>query len=275
MVRKHSVYSVGTVAWGVVVFGLTVLVYSGQAAPFLTPSMFPLGGIPGFIAFVAGLLVAGALVIEWLQKRAWVGAGRQARLEPAERTLYSKPDLVGTVDGRPVRVRTMKRHSGGGGDSESSTEMVTVVETDLDHTPEEGLVIGGQGEDAPSGMGSMALDLEAQTVGEFAVVGEPAGIAPEVVTQRARSALAEPDLNDAVLAGEASSILLAGVPSFGGGVGGSLSDGLESRLTEAVPGDADMVRTETSGVLLDAEEMAAQIDAVTAVAQEFEQATAS
>lgn len=229
-------------AWALVVFGGTVAVFSGRAAPVVTPETLPIGGPIGLFAFAGGLLVAGGVVIALLKRRAWRRAGRRANLEPEGGGLLGNPALVGTANGRTVRARTIKRQTSGGGESGSSTSTFTVV--------------------------------EAETVGEFAVVSSSTELARDTLTARAKNELREPALLESVLVGNASDVLGEAVPDSDGFLTGPLTEGIERKLRDEMAGDAGTVRVETKGTILDSEELARQIAAVAAVADGFESATA-
>lgn len=272
MVRTNSLYTAAQLGWALVVFGLTAAVFSGRAAPYLTPSMLPVSGLAGFLAFPVVLIVAGVVIITRLKTQAWKRTGQRATLTPDGTSLVGYPDLVGTHDGRAVRARTLKRRTGGDGDDGSSTSTFTVVETDLEDSAEAGLVIGHREDGAPPIVDDLPVEIATASVGEFTVVGESTPLADDVLTSRARSALAEPSLNGSVLVGNAAEVLLKGVPEADGMLAGRLTDGIKHKLARAIPGDDATVRTETEGVLLDGAEMSAQVTAVTAVADSFERA---
>lgn len=272
MVRKHSVYQAVLFGWALLVFGSTIAVYSGEAAPLVTPSMLPVSGPIGFLALPVGLVVLGAIVVEQGKARAWRTVGRHVDLSAEGGGLLGKPDLVGVKNGRRVRVRTTERKTGGG-ESGTNTATFTVVEASLERKADDGLVLGHQSDGNPVDVGSTPVDFETQTKGDVAVVGGTPELRDEVLTSRVESALAKPALNDAVLAGNALADVLEAVPSGGSGITGSLTEGIASSLEEKIPGGADGVRTESKGLLLDSAELAAQLDAVTTVADAFEDAT--
>lgn len=273
MVRKKSLYSLGTFAWATVVFGATVAVYSGQTAPQVTPEMFPVSGPFGMFGFAAGLFVVGAIVIWQLKRRAWRRAGRRANLTAEGGGLLGSQDLVGTVTGRAVRARTIKRRTSDGGEGGSNKTTYTVVEADLDERAAEGLVISTGGGEM-SDIGGLSVDLETETVGDFGVVGSTADLAGDTLTTRVRNALDEPTLLDSVLVGNASDVLLEAVPDSDGAIAGRITDRIKSKIEGEMAGDAGTVRTETRGLILDGAELDRQITAVTAVADEFEASTA-
>lgn len=272
MVRKKSIYTIALFAWGLVVFGATVAVFSGRAAPTVTPDMLPIDGPFGMFAFAAVPLLAGGAVIGLLKRRAWRRAGQRANLTPEGGGVFGTPTLAGTVNGRPVRARTIKRRTGGGGEGGSNKSTFTIIEADLDDHATDGLVIGAGDGDVP-GFSDMPVDIEAESVEGFAVVGTSDELAGETLTTRARNQLRQPALLDSVLVGNASDVLLEAVPDSDGFLAGKLTDGIEQKLQEELAGDAGTVRAETSGLILDSEELANQITAVATVADEFESAT--
>lgn len=121
VIRKHKLYQLAMLGWGVVVFGITVLTISGNARPYLSPEALPVDGPFQFVGVAAVLVVLGILVILRLWRNAWKRAGEQAGLSPRGGGLRGKPGLVGTVDGREVRAHAVKRETGdGGGESGAS-----------------------------------------------------------------------------------------------------------------------------------------------------------
>lgn len=273
MVRKSSLYTVVLFAWALLVAGGTVAIFSGRAAPVVTPETLPVSGPIGMVAVAGGLLVVGGVVIVLAKRRAWRKAGRKVGLTPEGGGLLGAPTLVGTEHGRTVRARTVKRQTGSGGESGSSKSTFTVVEADLDETATEGLVISTGEEDAAD-IGDMPVDFETDTVGEFSVVGTSEKLARETLTTRARNELHETARLEEVLVGNASDVLLAAVPESDGLLTGALTDGIERNLRDEMAGDAGTVRVETKGMILDSEELDRQITAVAAVADGFESATA-
>lgn len=273
MVRKTSLYTVVLFAWALLVFGATVAVFSGQAAPLVTLEMLPVSGPIGLFAFAGGLLVVGAVGITLMKRRAWRRAGARANLTPQGGGLLGNPALVGTADGRPVRARTIKQQTSGGGEGGSRKSTFTVVEADLGEPATEGLVISPGGGDTAD-IGDVPVNLETETVGEFAVVGNSEGLARDTLTTRARNELREPALLESVLVGNASDVLLEAVPDSDGRLAGALTDGIERKIREKMAGDAGTVRIKTKGMILDSEELDRQVTAVAAVADGFESATA-
>jgi len=276
VIRKHNLYRLATLAWGLVVFAVIVLTLSGNARPFLTPDALPIDGPFQMVGVAVVLVVAGALVIDRLERRAWTAAGERAGLSPRGGGLRSRPDLVGTVDGREVRARTVKRKTGGDGESGSSTTTFTVVETALAEPTDRGFIVTAGG--APTaGTEDLPVDLADRltTVGDVAVLGEPGEFAREALTPRAQNAIAAADSLEGVHVGESADVFLEAIEASGGGLAGSMVGLMETKIKERMPSDAGSVATERKGVVLDAEDLAARAEAVAAVADGVEAALAA
>ena len=274
MIRKHNLYQIATIAWGVLVFGVVILTISGNARPFLSPEALPIDGPIQMVAVAVALTALGFLVIRQLEKRDWTAAGKQAGLSPESGSVIGNPDLVGTVDGRTVRARTESHNVGGGGESGSDTKTVTVVETDLSEPTERALIVTPGG--APTAGGDdLPTDLADQmtAVGDVAVLGESEDLAYDVLTPRARDAISRLDTTDGVHAGKTVNIYLDAVEDASGGVAGSFAGLMADKLADRMPGGAEKVGTEIEGVVLNGAELERRVDAVAAVANGFEEAT--
>lgn len=273
MVRKNTVYSLSTVVWVMAVFGATLAVLLGETAPYVTMSMLPVEGPVPMFGAAAALAIAGALVVGRLKKRAWRRAGREANLT-SEGGLFGTPDLVGDRGGRPVRVRTITRKTGGGGGEAggSSKTTYTIVEADLRGPAREGLIVGLDDGDLGD-FGSGAINAETDSTGEFSILESAPGLGGAVLTGRARNVLAGPTRTDSVLAGNASGVFMDEIPEADGMVGSLFTKGAEKMVDEGIAGDESTVRAETKGLLMDGKEIARQVEAVVAVADEFEATT--
>lgn len=259
-------------AWGVLVFGATVTVFSGRAAPLFTPEMIPMSGPLSLFVFAASLLAVGGTAIWLLKRRAWRRAGRGANLTPDGGGLLGNKTFAGTVAGRAVRAKTITRKTGSSDEGGSSKTTYTVVEADLDEPATEGLVIG-TGSDGMGDIGNLPITLETDTVGQFAVVGTSEELAQDTLTPHAEDALREPARLDLVFAGNAADVLLEPVPDSDGALTGRLTDGIEKKVRNRLAGDAGTVSTQTKGLILDSDELDRQTRAVAAVANEFETAS--
>lgn len=272
LIRKHTLYQLTGIAWGVVVFGVVILTISGNARPFLAPDQLPIRGPLNGIGVIAVLWFLGAGVIFQLEKRSWKRAGKEVGLSPDARGgIIGKPDLTGTVDGRDVRARTVSRNVGGGGESGSNEETFTVVETDLSDPSDQGLIVlGGK---STIGADDVPVDLaeQATTVGGVAVLGGADDVARDVLTPRAQDAIQRVD-TITVHAGETADIYSNTVQEATGSIAGSLMNLMEDKLADRIPGDAGTVSTEKKGVVLNGAELERQAQAVVAVADGFEDA---
>lgn len=275
LIRKHALYQLAAIAWGVVVFGVVVLTVSGNARPFLAPDALPVDGPLQLFAVTVALIALGVAAILRLETRSWKAAGKQAGLSPRGRGgIVGKPDLVGTVDGREVRARTESRAVGGGGESGSDTAKFTVVETGLSEPTERGLVVTA-GESPTTGLEGVSADLADQltTVGDVAVLGESEAFARAAVTPRVQNALAEADSLDGVHAGESADVFVDAIEDSGSGLAASMVGIVENEIRDRLPGGPETVGTDTRGVILDGDDLEAHARAVVAVADGFENAS--
>lgn len=274
LVRKHRLYRIAVIAWGVVVLGFVVLTISGNARPFLSPDALPIDGPLQMVGVTVALIVLGALLILQLERREWKAAGKRAGLSPRGRGgIIGKPDLVGTVEGRQVRARTESRAVGGGGDSGSDSSTFTVVETDLAEPTERGLIVTA-GSSPTAGMEDVPVDLANQlvTVGDVTVLGGSESFAQAVVTPRVENALTGTNTIEGVHVGESADVFLEAIEASGGGIAGSMMGLVEGRIRERMPGGPETVGTERKGVILDGADLEARARAVVAVADSFERA---
>lgn len=272
MVRKSSIYSLATVVWMFATFGITVAILSGEAAPIISPSELPGSGPVKFFGVPVVLIAVGATVISRFEKRSWRTAGRRAGLTPEGRSLIGKPDLTGTVDGRSVRVRTISRRTGGGGESGSNKTTFTVVETELREPVENGLVIS-EADTGEITVGAADAGAETVTVGDFRVLGGSENLVRDLLTQRVQSALRDPARLDSVTVGNAAGIMADMIPDADGMITGMLTGGMKKKLKDKYDDDATTVSTETKRAVLDGDELRRQAAAVAAVADEFESLT--
>jgi hypothetical protein len=256
------------------VIGSVITIRSGNAEPYVSPGELPFDGPVGMFGVAAGLVIAGVLVVNRLQKRSWVRAGRRTNLAPTDGTLVGKPDLEGTVDGRTVRAKTVKRKTGdSGGEQGSSYNTFTVVETDLARPADTGLVLGPAGGSAFDS-GAVTVDLSAQmaTVGDVAFVGDE-DLAREVVTTRVSDALGAAGGVDPVFAGDTDDIVTAAIPEPDGLVAGALADKMQETVENRFPGSPETVSIERPGVVLDPTELEENASAVAAVGDSFDRTT--
>lgn len=270
MIRRSTRYDLAKLGWGVLSVGGAVFLYSGQAAPTVTPAQLPGEPFHGLVAGVA-LAAVGVLLVSVRETGAWKAAGRRAGLSPDGGGLFGRPDLAGTVDGRTVRVRTVKRRTGSSNEGGSSKTTYTVVEAELDRPAEEGLIVtpasGGQ---TVSTSASYRIDADRADVAdeELAAVGGPEDVARAVVSGRAREPLVAVD--DLVYVGDAAGALKDAT----GDVSGSrIGSWIQGEAADRVPGDPSVVSVETKGLVLSGDRLREQAEAVVATADAFEDAT--
>lgn len=257
MVKKGEIYWLAKILLPLVAFGGVFVVYSGVVVP--SP------GVPsGDTGVLAVALVAAAVVFAVtavLATRPWRAAGSEAGLSADGLGIVGEPTLTGRRRGRDVRVRTTKRKTSASAADRSGEEKFTVVEADLQGPADAGAVVGAGDFD----FGDEGRTHQHRENGMKAVSDDSA--APEVLlTGDARTALEGIDLDDKVYAGDAAGLLT----DTGGGGLAAMARGLAKGR---VPGDAGTVTHETKGVELDGEAMDRRLEAVVAVAEEFETAT--
>jgi hypothetical protein len=253
-----------------------IAAYSGNAEPYVAASEMPGEPWYAFVA-IAVLLVAAALTSRVLTTRAWTTMGRRANFSPAGGgSPLGKSDLVANIRGRTVRARTVSRKRSDG-DQGSTRVTFTVVEADLEDPTDAGLLLGRTGDDGTvTGTDVGGGTLQTRRVGDdFVVVGESStAFAEQLLTPRARDALADVDDLGTLTVGDPSGVVADAIPeqsdSF---VGGVVENKMAELIERAIHGDRNRVANETRGVLLDSHELARQAEAVAALADALEDAT--
>ncbi|MEF8894485.1 hypothetical protein [Halodesulfurarchaeum sp.] len=278
LIRKHRLFQLAIIAWGVVAFGVMIVTISGNARPFLTPDQLPFGGGPiGGILFVVVFWGLGAAILLLVEKRSWKRAGERAGLSPSGFSwIVGKPDLVGTVDGREVRVRTESRDVGSGDESGSSEQTFTVVETTLSEPADQALILTG-GAVPRAGMENLPANIDGQmmSLGDIAVLGESEDFARDILTPRAREAMQGLEPSDGVHVGKTADIYAEALREAGGTLAGSVAGLMETKFADRMIGDAETVGTDRKGVVLDGAEIERRAQAVAAIANGFEDASES
>lgn len=274
-----------------VVLGGGIVVGSGQAEPFLSPSDIP--GGPG--ATFAGMIVGVVVVIygiDHLQAGVkgdeWEAAGRHAGLQPdGDGGIWSLPDLTGTIDGRAVRARIQKHRIDSSNDNSPEIGF-TVVEAELDGPAADGLVAGIDGGTIEAPIGtlefedmvenvSVAEELTAVEAGDLVVVGTSEAAARAITDGSAGEAVRSLEKLNLVYVGDASGVVASFTEARNEEIeeaGGSIFEYHVDNLVERVPADAATVTVETQGTIRNADELRRHVVAALAVADAFEEATA-
>lgn len=279
MANKSGLYGLLQFGWVLAVAGTVVVILSGNAEPYVSASQLPR---PLYVtgALAAAAVVAGLLVVSYLENQSWRTAGEAAGLAPESSSALSavgigpKPDLTGTVGGRPVRVRTESRRTSQQSEGDSKHTTYTVVETDLTESTDRGVIVTRQpgGDAGPDrtdvgnvGFRNVAVD------GEFATVEGSEDLARTVVSGAARTDLLDLEAGTMVLAGDAVGTLREALPEMSGSslVGGAVGD----TLSDAFPETTTAVAVQTEGLVLDGTTLERQVRAVVAAADAFEGAT--
>lgn len=275
-----QLYDAAQGLWVLLSIGAIVVVYTGNAEPYLAATQLPGSSSSPELA-LAGvgvvLLLVGVLPIQLRKRRVWKRMGRGIGLAPTGGGLLGKPDLTGEVRGRPVRVHTTKRKTSKG-DQGTTSVTVTVIEADLSEPTDVGLMIGRKpaGERAgKTDLGSAAVQNVA--VGDrFTVTGtDVEDLAKSTLTAEARDALLNVESLETVTVGDPTGTVMNAMPDMSGSFLGNMAENrLDEKLRERFAGDASTVAHEQRGVLLDADGLEQQVTAAVAVAESFENATA-
>lgn len=248
----------------VVLSGGLVVAYTGVAAPTVSPAELPGSPLAGFVAAMA-IVFAGFGLSSYLDRRAWKHVGQTVGLQSAgSLNPLTEPDMTGTVDGYPVRVRT---YSTGGG-SEGSNRTYTVVEATLRNAVEwSGMVGVRDGWDAAEmpDLGS----TQAVTVDGFVVWGDVSdAVAEDLLTQRVRNALTE--VGRPVAIGETEQLvvgaMLEELPDEAESMGQTFAEGMLNLADDGDDGPTTHAEVRDQGVCLDERELERRIDAATTVA---------
>lgn len=240
---------------------------------------------------LAGSLAAGVAVGSWyvfgrLRIRRWYAIGTQAGLTPdgsstvvsrvgtivsGPRAVSPLPDLTGTVHGRTVRAKTYAV-SEGSPETGSNSENFTVVEAELDGPTGMSAVLAPRAAGAATALDVLPGGLDMVTVDdEFSMVGDSSvAHAEEVLSARAREALLDLPAPVALYVGDPTDAVVSALPDEMGMVMSFAAGALEERLREYPAFDADTVSTNNAGLLLDADELERQAEAVAAVAEAVE-----
>ncbi len=275
MGRKHLVYKIVLVVWLFASVGVILAAYDSSFGPDL-PQPPQFAGRGTVFVVIAAAWVGGLVVLKVVRNRDFHSTGRQAGLEPTGSGLLGLPDMTGTVRGRTVRVRTVKRKlSSTGGSQGSSKEFYTVVEADLDRPAEAGVIVTpASGARTSSTRTTVEVTPEEADVvdQDLAAVGTSEAVTRAVLSGRSREALLALDDLDLVYVGNAAAALGEEPADTSDSMLGSMV-GKGNAVIDRIPGDADRVSVETYGLVLDADRLRRQAEAVAAVAEAFEEAT--
>lgn len=291
---KAKLMEAATPAWFILVMGLAIALYTGQAEPYVSPSQLPGGPLYMFggavVAFVAGLFVISSIDSR-IKSGQWKQVGKQANLTPERGgALSGKPDLTGTVDGRPVRARTLSRTRHGSGDySSPTTDTFTLVETDLDRPSEQGLIIAPDGGKIVTESSSISIDAEAAQmheaglavlqVDDVTIVGHDEIVARKIATGRSGDALQSLEAN-LVYIGDATRVVNSYLQNAGpedSGLGNALLRKMarreEGAFDDRIPGDGSTVSIEAVQFVTDSARLREWTEAVVDIAEGYEEAT--
>lgn len=268
MIRKHSVYQLAILAWGLVTAAAVILVVSGNARPHVSPDVIPYGG-PGAFGLIAVVWLGGAFVVGRLEASSWKQMGRRVGLAPVGRSLFGKPDLAGTVDGRAVRAYTYSVKKGGG-DEGSSSVTYTVVEAEL-RAPESNGYVLAHG-DAELVDDDVPEEIQRKDLGgAFFLIGDvSADDGRRLLTGRVQDALGGSSGPGAVVVGDPTDAVMSAFPDDVGLLGSMVESGLRSKLEDRRSFAAGTAAHDGRGLILDPATLEARIAAVVATADAHE-----
>lgn len=266
MIRKVTLYKLALFAWALLSAGVTIAAFTGNAEPYVSTPPLVVGEFTPILV-IAGAWIAGRTVVKLLKIRDWRATGRRPNLGPAGGGLL--PDLTGTVGGRTVRARTVKRRAST--DQESSKTIYTIVEADLDG-PSEGGVVIGPADGVETAWGSVWYSPEEADVADekLAAKATSESVARAVTTGRSREALLAMDDLDVVYAGNVRGVVTAGMGDMSENPKG---EQFADQVADRFPGDASQVSIESRKLVLDADRLRRQTEAVAAVADALQAAT--
>jgi hypothetical protein len=255
------------------------LVYAGVAEPYLSPPPLVFGPVDVLLVMVGGALL---LRLAWpprhLRSRYWAATAAEAGLSVEDAGLFAAPTAVGTVRGRRVRARIGSNAALKTGTSLNVGVRFTAVEADLPEPAAEGVVLGPTDQDVlmtPYDVAAFA-DAEAEAL---VATGTADGLADAVVGDRVRGALAEVDSLNQVYAGDAQAVgdAMPEDDRIPWGTYPGVTTQVDAAHDETMAGGdwlggADWVSHVSRGTVLDGEALRAQLVAVVAVADAFEDA---
>jgi hypothetical protein len=293
---KGVFYRVAMAVWIVLVIGVGLSVGEGYTEPWLTISDFP-GGSNGALAATIGAVLAGVVVIGFLERRdeakQWEAAGRQAGLSPVgDGSSDGALELTGSIDGRPVTARYVNRREKQGYEgrhqagNKGPTRRVTytVVEAELSGAADGGVIAAPPSRGGGSARGSGMLGIgdtsetDSGAEGVFTVAEDglflmgtpPAAVEAVSNGQSGRALRAVRDFQIAAV-GDASGVAARLTEETGGSMFGF---GMGDVILKDVPSDETMVYVETMASIRDGDELRRFAEGAVAVADAFEEATA-
>jgi hypothetical protein len=273
----------------VLVIGAGFSVSEGYTEPWLTISDFP-GGSNGALAATIGTVLAGVVVIGFLERRdeakQWEAAGRQAGLSPVgDGSSDGALELAGSIDGRPVTVRyEYRREEQGnegrhqsvrsGGDTSTRRVTYTIVEVELSGAADGGVIASpaslGIGDTSETDSGAEGVFTVAED-GLF-LMGTPQAAVEGVnegVSGKALRAIRDLQI---VTVGDASDVAARLTEEVDGR--SMFGIGVEDVIAKDIPKDETTVYVETMASIRDGDELRRFAEGAVAVADAFEEATA-
>jgi hypothetical protein len=286
---KKVFYRVALATWVVLVIGAGFSVSEGYTEPWLTISDFP-GGSNGALAATIGTVLAGVVVIGFLERRdeakQWEAAGRQAGLSPVgDGSSDGALELAGSIDGRPVTVRyEYRREEQGnegrhqsvrsGGDTSTRRVTYTIVEVELSGAADGGVIASpaslGIGDTSETDSGAEGVFTVAED-GLF-LMGTPQAAVEAVnegVSGKALRAIRDLQI---VTVGDASDVAARLTEEVDGR--SMFGIGVEDVIAKDIPKDETTVYVETMASIRDGDELRRFAEGAVAVADAFEEATA-
>jgi hypothetical protein len=278
--RRLRVASAATkLAAVLLVFG-PGLVYAGVAEPYLSPPPFVFGPVDALVVTVGGVLALRlASPVRILRARYWRATAAEADLSVEAGGLASPPTVVGTVRGRRVRARIGSNPALRSGAASNTAVRYTAVEAELREPAAEGVIIGPTDQDAPLTPYDVVAFADAEA-DDLVAAGTTDGLAGAVLDGRVRAALEEVASLDQVYAGDAKAVgdSMPDDERTPWGTYSGVTAQVDAAHDEAAGGDwlggPRWVSHVSRGTVLDGETLRAEIEAVVAVAEALEDATA-
>lgn len=268
-----------------------IAVLLGFASPLITPSMIPVDPsiaiigamlLPVIAGFLGSLITAGR----------WYRTGQSIGFKPnfGHKGIL-KPELIGEVDGRRVRIYS---YNSGGGPESSSGQTYTHIEAELNRPLEWSAIVGKSEEDmtdlARSGgaLPDIAPDDESLAsvtemgAAQTAADGDEITVWGTLSTERADELLT-PRLREAITAttpgvaiGDAAGMVIDALTAtlddadgYGAALAGKVLDAAEGDRTQA---PRETVAHDQRGLVLDATVLESHVELVVAAAEAAERA---
>jgi len=256
-----------------------VAIYTGNAEPYVAPSLLPAGGTPDAGPYMFGMIAVvsfgGLIAISVISGNRWAGMEEHTDLSLEGDGLLSSGEYTGEIGGRPVRARTITKKSAKKTEGGSNRTTYTITEADLAEPTTMGIMLGKKGQQTGlTDFGEMSI--ESTVVDDrFVVAGaETETLARDLLTRDVRDAVLGVENLDTVTIGDATETITQELPDMSDSmVGGVLQGKMEESISKDFGGTPTTVAIQTKGKLGDPAELNQRIEAVATVADAFERIT--